>query len=744
MPSSTSFYPIDSLSNDSFYSDSTFQSFKNSILDISVPDGSAFLNESRLDFSKHKKWSPELSGYLSAGYEHGLLTGYLDPESTDPLKVFNTRGDLSAEAFKLPFRMSYNYSTFRNPLGVNNYFRVSLDTERLKQIAHDRKSKALGGFDRAMDRLESGKESISQKLGMGEVLMQKYKGEIKAQQDKMNSLSSQIKGGIEHLESIEQNDGISEASSSVEEGIKDSLQAQYNLSEKRYGEAVALYDTISKLYDKALAIYQMYTELQEQIESKKTLVDGYKMKYDPSKLNDQVGDKKESFLQSIQTFDLGLTYPNTSALSKNSIPVKGINFEMQRKKWYAAICSGVTMNNLMISTDVVQNKLNNTQNLFNQFDFQNIQDRGLLTTLKTGYGLPEETHYFLGLRYLSNSIDALTDTPDSSRVPSLAMELDVKLVPSFINGLEVDVVYGKSSSHSAIIDSTRSNVVNSLFSSDRTNTGLFRVTQTLKTINTELQATLRWIDPAADTRNLGVLQPDNVRYEFRSRSSLPLGMQLSLNYRQDRNNLDNISDTTLVLNVVGGQLNGKITSKVNYFGSVNYLTQDLNSNEGTVQTVNYMYGAGLSAEYKLGKIPNALTLAYNDYLISDSISTGLFRNTSFQNATKFRVGINTFSVNYFRMDDPQLPQNSSLVIGNQFSFQTKKIRMTLGLKYLFSEEYGNDLGGRLKIDYLITSKINLVLEGRKLILGDFYNFYSRERFDRFPYAILTQIKYTLN
>ena len=312
-------------------------------------------------------------------------------------------------------------------------------------------------------------------------------------------------------------------------------------------------------------------------------------------------------------------------------------------------------------------------------------------------------------------------------IPSLGMELDVKLVPSFIKGMELDIVYGKSSIHNSIIDSTRNNVAHSLFSNDRTNTSLIRLTQAVKPLRSELEGSFRWIDPLADTRSLGVLQPDNVRYEFRSRTSLPKGMQLSLNYRQDRNNLDSFSDTTLQLNVVGGQLNSRITRKINYFASINYLTQDQKSSVSTSRTDNYMYGIGLSGEYMIGKISNALTVAYNDYLISDSISTGLFRSATLQNATKLGVGVNTFTVNYFQMDDPQLPINSSLVIGDEFSFQTKKLRMALGINFLMSDGYGNDVGGKLKVDYMLTKRINLILEGQKMILGDFYNYYSRER-----------------
>jgi hypothetical protein len=107
-----------SIYNSTFSEDSVLIKYSKAINDL-VPSPSPFdQNKPELDsiFNK-RKLIPGVSGQLSAGYEYGLLTGYFDPESTDPLKVFNTHGDFAVEAFKLPVNVSYNYSTFLNPWG---------------------------------------------------------------------------------------------------------------------------------------------------------------------------------------------------------------------------------------------------------------------------------------------------------------------------------------------------------------------------------------------------------------------------------------------------------------------------------------------------------------------------------------------------------------------------------------------------------------------------------------------------
>ena len=72
----------------------------------------------------------KLEGNLLIGFDHGLLLGYIDTSNVNPISVLRSEGDLGLNAMGLPLRFSYNYSSFRNPLGVNNFMRFSLDTEK--------------------------------------------------------------------------------------------------------------------------------------------------------------------------------------------------------------------------------------------------------------------------------------------------------------------------------------------------------------------------------------------------------------------------------------------------------------------------------------------------------------------------------------------------------------------------------------------------------------------------------------
>lgn len=718
--------------------DSTLERYTKSIQElIELP--SPFENNSLQKDSSDlkKKLIPGFSGTMSNGFEYGLLTSYIDIESTDPLKVFNSNGDFAVEALKLPLNVSYNYSTLRNPIGVNNYFRVSLDTERLKELKSEVKQDAVGDIQNCINDLERTKQDIQGKLGMGEVIMHKLKKDSSKQEQRMKDLKQQLESKVPNETSMGKNNDFE-----TEIRKKDSIQALYRESENKLAKTKQVYDSVNKLYQKGLSIYQQYSEWQEQLDKKKELLNGDIKSTGAEAFKKSKVAQKGTFVSDIKTFDLGLTYPQTSGLSSNSVPIQGLNFEMQRGNWYSAVSAGVTMNNLMVSTDVVQNKLNNTQNLFNQFDFQNIQEKGMLAHIKTGYGTPEETHYFVGLRYLSNAI--IGDTSIQNSIPSLGAELDIRWIPSFSKSSAIDFVYGKTSRNESLIDSTRNNVLSSLFSSDRTHTGLIRLEQLIAPLNTQIEISTRWIDPDADMRSFGVMQADNKRFEVRTQTALSKKVRFGLNYRRDQNNVSRYSDTTITLELIGALFNSQITKKTSLFANANYLTQRSISSILSTGQQNYMLGAGITHKYKLWKAEHAFTLSYNDYLITDSVSTGLFRSISVQNGTKLEHGSNTFSISYLKMDDPSLPFNTSIILGDEFSFEHKKFRTKLGVKTTYSLEYGRDIGGKLAISYRISEMMEWTVQGEKLVLGDFYNYYARDRFDRFPYALMTRINFTFN
>ena len=734
--------------------DSSANQFFKAISDLPKIDSSQYLNQFNIDSLFKSKKLIEYSGEINAGMDYGLLVGYIDTSSSQPFRVLNSNADIQLSTLGLPLNVSYNYSTFRNPLGVNNYFRISLDTEKLRKKSTEKKTELIGNIESQIKDVKNVKGEVNGKLGYAEILMERLSREIASKKSQLTEQESQLKKYREDQSfTLDSTKLVSAASDSLKNNSKlDSLERKYAKTHKMYTKAVLIYDSVNTTYLKAQELYSRYSKLESQLEKQKDGLSNYldliNKKKIENKLDVETEKRKSSILSNIKTLDIGLTYPKTTALSTNSVPIKGIHLELQREKWYSSIAIGTTVNNLFVSTNVVQNKLMNTQNLFNQFDFQSITQKGLLINVVSGYGTKDGNHIFLGLRHLSNSKVDLTlynNLSSSVTTPSLSLELDTRVVPRFLPSTKIDFVYGKTSQTGKLIDGTRKSVVNSLFSNDRTNTGLVKIIQPIKFLRTELSTSLRWIDPSADTRSFGALQSNNLRFLIKSKHAITRRMRVGFNYRKDRNNLDNKLGSTVNLIIVGTEFSGQVGRVMNYFGSINYLTQTQTNDNGELsRSNNYMYGAGVSYQYRLNRLQNALTLSYNDYLLTDSISTNLFRTFSVSNKTIFKKSQNTVSLSYFKTDENYLGQNESFIFGDEFSIRKKKIKLTAGIKVATNDRLKSDFGFKLEILTDLTDFIQLSIKGEKLVLGDFYNNYDRERFNNFPYAILSNIKFKLN
>lgn len=241
-------------------SDSLLNAYAKSVLSIKVMENPLASRNLEIDSMKleKKNFFQGLNGQIGVGYEFGLLTGYIEPENFGPLSVFNTQGDMNAEALGLPFQVSYNYSSMKNPLGVNNYFRVSLDAERLRQKAKDKENLAKGKLDESLQSLKSEKGNLSSKLGMGEVLLQKMKRELNVQK---RELEAAVREKV-------QVDTLSYSTDSLPQNEK------YQKLQENYDKSMQMYDSLQGLYNKVQKIYTLYDRYQTALENRKGQLEG--------------------------------------------------------------------------------------------------------------------------------------------------------------------------------------------------------------------------------------------------------------------------------------------------------------------------------------------------------------------------------------------------------------------------------------------------------------------------------------
>ncbi len=673
------------------------------------------------------------------------------------MHVFHTEGSLKTDVAKLPVQIAYRYATVKNPIGINNYFRVSLDTERFKQHPKLNEAKVQEVMGEQFKAIAAQKGELNGKLGYTELLKEQLKlkieRELDAQQERLKAIAlSKVDAELAQTDSIA-TDSLMNLSTAKRDSIQqvidvekafyasskqqaDSLQLAFETKKSQIEQLKQQVDTVQFYIDKLVDFRNQLDSLEGNLLSQKETW---------MTLSKGVTAKNLQSLGLFKKLDIGLTYPKTSALSKNSIPVKGIDLEIQKGKLYAALTAGVTMNNLMVTNNALQNSLQNTSNLFNQFDFQQISQQRLLIFAKTGYGEKEKTHAFIGVRFMNKGVETgfSADTTENT-APAAGIELDTRWVPSFSKGTAFDLVYGKTSKTLQAQDSLRNSPFVSLFSSERTHTGLFRMTQQLTKIHSSIIASIRFLDSDADMASMGVLQPNNLRYEIQTRHKLSGSTQLGFIYRSDQDNVNQISDTTRKVAMYGMNINSVLFENINASGTFNYLNQQFRVPISIPQVLNYMASLSVSGNYEILKVKQVSSLQTDFYKITTSQGETQLKHIGFDQSTRFEDGKNTFTLAYFNASLPYTSgQNTTWLVQEAFAFKRKKLDYSIGVKLANSSKYGVQFGGHLGLQYAWTSQINLQMRIEKLILGDFYNTYDPTRFERFPFYIQTSLTYQL-
>jgi len=669
------------------------------------------------------------TGNLQSDFSYGLLTSYVGPETNRPLFCNRKSGDLGLNVAGIPISLAFNYSTLKNPIGVNNYFRFSVDFDQWKDLEAKKKSELQSKIVENQNKILESQGKLKGKMGFAEILIQKLQIE---QTQLLTKIENENIEKIRNEHKLDTLETIQKYQSRI-----DSVELQIIERKKQFEENKVKLDKLKRRYVELLEIYENYETIYENLNNRKDLIN--------EKLNPELMTQAPSFLNSIKKVNIGLVYPQTSGISKNSIPMKGLELEFQKKNWFTSVSAGASMNNLFVSNNVIQNQLYNTQNLFNNFDFQNIKTSRLLANIKSGLGTKEGKHILLGVRYSDTNPFAKFGSGDSlNHAGSLGIELDTRLSSRLFPNSLLDVVYGKTSSNETDSSISKPTLFNTLFSSTRTNYGLVSFTQNFIKMRSRVTVSMRFIDPFANMTDFGIVQANNRRLELKSNHDISKKMSIGLNYREDRNNLDHNSDSTLLIVMYGTNISGEVFNKLNYFGSLNYLIQDNNREQSSsFENTNYMASAGLNVTLTPFGYNTVLSMNYSSYKLTTVNQNGNYTNYGLEYLVVLDSCTNTLTLNRFISNTDLLGYENSLIIGDEFKLKFKKTEMLAGLKMGITNTYGNQFGGKLEISTAISKSILWKIGGEKFVLGNFYNSYDLQRFKKFPYVLTTSIKYLI-
>lgn len=626
--------------------------------------------------------------------------------------------------------MSFNYSTLRHPLGANNYFRISFDKERFldnQKSKIDNQFSEVGNFS---DKLGDKKVELSKIQSYSEVYLDMLKRRIQRESKPLlDSLKKRTTDSLNmnpsNLESRDYSFNGEQYSDSLQQ-VTNSQRQQLEAYQKEYDSIMGIYQKILATQDKYDSLLRVYEEYQEKLSAYSSGIGEFDLsKQDPSSIGNL------GFVKSIQKIDVGLTYPQTTGLSTQTTPIKGIGTEFQYNQFYLSVSSGLTLNNVMLSTNEITNQLEYNQNVFNQFDFQQVKDNGLLTTVKTGWGAPEQTHAFIGFNYLTNTRFLGGDT--SVYDPAASFELDFRYVPKFYNGGAIDIVYGKTSSNKQIDTSNQLGVFESLFSTYQSSAFLAKYTQEVSLLRSDFSLQFRSIDPLTNTTVYGFMQPGNRRYAFESRHRIASYLRLGTTYRID----ESYGNPSYLykLNTVGINVSGNYTEYFTYSAMINHVRYSLRKSSAIAERGNnYLAGISLQSNYSWKNLDWVTGIAYNDYLISDTLRATKYTQFGMTQVMGTKKWSTFFKYDYFFKSSADLVEGTH-VLGMGGRYDMENIKLNAGISLASEKSEGHSLGGYLDVLYQMNQWMDISFRAERFVMGGFYRNYYRNLYERFPYLL---------
>jgi hypothetical protein len=607
-------------------------------------------NKNRLSSTSFKKQLKKQlnqlkpTGTISVGYEYGVLPFVFGDNY--PTGGFKTEGNVSFMLLNVPLEFTYYYTDIKNIVGLNNYFRLSYDADRYKKLLSEKLGKKDELLNTELTGLQKEQQGIAQKLEFLKFMQSYPTYEL----PKVSPLSNTgYTPQIDSLNSSELSNGgfnnpYSSYSLNDTSSYFDSLRQLNNYSQKQ--------DSITNLYGQYKTKYDSVNREIENVKSKLEQLKSFSNK--PSGLpqtSNPFISKFQNALSCIKKFEIGLCNPNYSTFLLNNIPLQGINAEFQKGDKFFAISYGTTINNLLFNTNTLQGAIQTGRNLYNYFDFSNLEAGRKILCLKGGIGEKEGTHLYLGGLVGKGKTDYLLPALDphlSSNESNVVLELDARY--KFSEYLSADLIFGKSSvAEQDLTMQQISKSINEIFSNYRSNAVLFRFNAGIKKSKTKLVFTTRWIDPFFKSYGLGFLRSDNLRFEIKVEQPITSKIKYTVSYRREEDNLLKLYDYKNTLQSITNMVNLKLNRQFNLRLIYSPLFRELKSESIVIKDHNNISTAIVSFVPKAKRVNAQFNGLYSRYIISGDSTTINFENVAYTHQFAFKSGFKTdLNVSWFK------------------------------------------------------------------------------------------------
>lgn len=679
-------------------------------------------------------------GSLSLGYEYGVLPFVVG--GSYPIGGFKAEGNISFLLAGVPLELTYFYTDIKNMVGLNNYFRISFDANRYKEQLGYTVDGKESDIKNRLSNLQLQQQQVMQKIEYLNLLQQSYDSRIPSM-DPFNYQSDLQVGSIgstfpkSSMDSSRMNTdppGLLDMNLVVDtNSLADSIT--------NYNNYIAKKDSISSIYTSYKAKYDSVSSLIGETQSALDQIKNIK-NAEGTPANPYLS-KFQNVLSYIKKFEIGLCNPTYSTFLVNNIPLQGINIELEKNNNFLGFTYGTTINNLLYNTNTIQGAIQTGRNLYNYFDFGNLEAGRKIISLKGGTGLKEGTHLYAGVLigkgradYLNPSIDAASATKESN----LVIEVDGKY--KFNNNLSFDLIYGKSSIKDENLTMEQiSNAINEIFSAFRSNAILGRVSLNIPKTSTKIIASTRWVDPYFKSFGLGFMRSDNLRYEIKVEQPITKKIKYTIAYRHEEDNLLKLFDYKNTLRSINNTLNLKLSRKINIRLIYAPLFRELRNGDLKIKDKNTIATAIVSYSPKMKKGTVQLNALYSRYLITGDSADINFENLTFTEQLQFRSGfISGVNLSWFKNNLQDTLNNDTYMALIDAGYGTKKNHtLSIGLKSAYKIGMDFQYGFVIKASIKICKGLYWEAMAEKILVGDYYNSFVIGQIQKFPYHCNTRL-----
>ncbi|MES2680886.1 MAG: hypothetical protein V4635_13425 [Bacteroidota bacterium] len=689
---------------------------------------------------KMKQFIPK--GTISVAHDYGFLPYTVGDAS--PASAFRTEGLAETNILGIPFDVSYFYSSQKNLIGLNNYFRISYNADRYKE---NLKKKWSGDIDKHkinLNDINFEKQQLLQKIAYSN-----YLSTIDPKKWPKGSLPGM--GAVPAPPSFPDTNVIPNSrltldTNGIAARLSDSLKSDKNYAKAESAMREAqMYKHKKDSVERVAASYKSkYDLLNDSVKKVEEKIRELERLRDNKSIADKTGhvNRTQEFLSGVRKMDIGLCYPAYSTFLVNNLPVRGVNFEYQKNGIFVGFTYGTTVSSLLYSNKSPEGLLQSARNAYNYFDANNLTSGRKILCFKFGIGEKESDHVYLGFLAGKGANNYSTQTEVVPRLVETNLVVEADIRQKLLKNTTLDIIAGKSSIQLEDLNMTVLNTAaREVFSNFRSYAVLLKLKTTIPLTKSDISMTARQVDPFFNSFGIGFMRSDNRRYELKLDQPIGKSIRYTCAARYEEDNLLKLLNYKNTFYSINNTISFKLKRSLMLRLGYTPIIRDLNAENYKLHNKNEIITGILTFSPRSRKIEHRYSLLYNNYFVNTDSSLISFQNCAYSQQVSFKSGLTTnLNVSWFRNNLKDTTGNDVFLgvldIGYRFKGGSS-VSVAGKTAYKFREDFHH--GFVVKTSIKLSSMLFWETQAEKFIVGELFNGYDLEKLKKFPYCFTTKL-----